>query len=631
MPVRAIGRASSFGMSRLRIALVAALVGLASALPFLRSYNNGVVCIDDYTYVVEHSEINGGLSSLDVRWMFANTEHAIFMPLTWFSYAVDCEIARHLVADDAPLDDREAVRFRVMHVHSALLHSVNAALVFLFLLLLVRAETRVGVCAVIGAALFWGLHPLRVESVAWIASRKDLVSFLALALSLILWVRWRIRPNQGPIRLSPLYWLSLAFLALGALAKPSVMIFPGLILLIDFFILRKYEPLKKGRLNIAGSGIYVAPVLLGLAIAAEATAFQNVGGAMADPTPLWARVLNAFVSYGVYIKNTVWPNGLALQCLIRYPHPPRFFLPGLALFGGCIWYFYRKFEAIRRDGFTVKETDLVLAGLLWFFLSLIPFIGIVGFGYHAYADRFTYIPSIGISILVLGLLARCRANRLVHCVFLFLALGLVPLTIRQIGFWKDEETVWKRTLEIDGEDNFIARVCLGQYAFDVRHDVREAVEHFNKAYAINPDFTTGFGTVYMNALVEAGENERAFEFFKYYREWNKAFMAKIDPHARTGAIVWGENFASARVAMLMGETNSLADAEKELDVLLKSKPRNQNAHYLKGRLAEMRGDRKGALQAWKVALECVEPSDAFPRFRFLKDVLEKEDSRHGVE
>jgi len=604
-------------MGRLRIFLLALLIGVVSAAPYGRSFKQGAVSIDDYTYVVEHEEVYGGVPAFDFKWIFRNSGHGIFMPLTWLSYIADCEIARHMTPPDAALDVCESVRFRVMHVHSSLLHGVNAALVFVFLLLLSKALPKPAPFAAAVCALFWGAHPLRVESVVWIASRKDLVSFFWLALALLSWGRWRLSAAGPSIRLSRPYWLANAFLVVGALAKPSVMVFPGLAFLVDYLVLRKVRLRKDGTWDFRGLLVYLVPVALGFAIAAEATAFQNVGGAMEDVKPFWYRCLNACVSYGVYLKNEAWPFDLAVECLMRYPRPPNFLVPGLALFGVCMVYFHRRFKTLKATDYAVAHADLPFAGMLWFCGALIPFVGIVGFGSHAFADRFTYIPSLGLSIAALGLLThvRCRAWHLPTAAGAVLC--LVPVSWRQVGFWDNEGTLWERTLAVDGDGNYIANVALGQYLFDEPHDVKAALSCFDRAYVANPGFVMNFGMTYMNLLSEAGEDERCFRFFKRYRSCD--YLQTRTPESQPGTGMMTVNFAGARIAMLLTGTNFLDSAEKEIAELLEYEPTNQQALYMKGRLAEIRGDHAGALAAWRKAVETTRPSARYVRYRFLRN------------
>ena len=599
--------------------MVAILVGVLSTLPFLRSSDYGVVSIDDYDYVVEHREVADGFSALNLRWMFNGTKHGIFMPLTLLSYTVDGEVAGWFRADT---EARDALSYRIMHVHGALLHGVNAALVFVFLFLLLSAVGRTGLLSPALAALLWSLHPLRVESVIWIASRKDLVSFFWLALGLIAWVRWRTS-GRG---YSAGYWLSLLFFFVGAFGKPSVMVFPGLVAVIDGLVLRCLKPRADGRWDPKAVVPYLLPLVLGLLIAVEATAFQNLGGAMGVPAPLWARVLNACVSYGVYLRNEVCPTNLAVQCMMQYPGLPHFLIGGLVIFGACMRFFFVKAKALVRLGWTPAAADFQLAGLAWFFGALVPFIGVAGFGSHAYADRFTYIPALGLSVIAAWWLEGSRWRPLLGG---FAAVALGCLAWWQTGFWKDEPTLWHRTLAVDGERNSIANVCLGQYHFEFGHDVKESVRYFDRAFAVSPDFTLEFGLAYMNALCEAGEDRKACELYKAFQLWNDARMEAEGKSA--GGKVWGADLASAHIALLLTDKKTgLSSAQKELEQLAKVHPRSQHTLYLKGRIAEVRGDRRGACAAWRETLDAAGRDGVFVKYRFLRDRLERR-TEDGVE
>ena len=592
------------------------MVGVLSALPFLRSSDYGVVSIDDYDYVVEHREVADGFSAMNLRWMFNGTKHGIFMPLALLSYVIDGEIAGWFQTDT---EKRDALSYRIMHVHGALLHGVNAALVFVFLVLLLSAVGRTGLIPPAIAALIWSLHPLRVESVVWIASRKDLVSFFWLALALIAWVRWRMSGRGSG------YWLSLVFFVVGAFGKPSVMVFPGLVLVIDWLVLRRLKPRLDGQWNVRAVVPYLLPSALGLLIAVEATAFQNLGGAMGVPAPLWARVLNACVSYGVYLRNEVCPTRLAVQCMMQYPGLPHFLIGGLVIFGACLWFFYGKAKALVRLGWTPAVADLPFAGLLWFFGALVPFIGIAGFGSHAYADRFTYIPAFGLSVIAAWWLGAARWRPLAGG---FAAAALGCLAWWQTGFWRDEPTLWRRTLSVDGERNSIANVCLGQYHFEFGHDVKESVRYFDRAFAVSPDFALEFGLAYMNALCEAGEEEKARALYKSFQTWNDVRMEAEGK--QMGGKVWGADLASAHIALLLTDKTALPLAQEELDRLAKVHPRSQHTLYLKGRIAEVCGDGRGACAAWRETMDAAVRDGVFVKYRFLRDRLERR-TEDGVE
>ena len=249
----------------------------------------------------------------------------MWTPLTWASYMIDFS----LFGDDC---------WGAMHIHSVLLHALNASLVYVLLRMLCD---EMGACAGSGklqrsrniaipflAAALWALHPLRVESVAWLASRKDVLS---LAFALCAFICWTDANRRGRIDggFCVRYALSLLFFALGAMAKPSVMTFPVLQCCIDLFIIRRIRP-----------WMYIIPTGLMLAIAVEASAAQSAGGATASlgGVPILYRVLNAMSAFGVYLCNTVLPLDLAPQCMSKYPAMPQGILFGaVASLAAATW------------------------------------------------------------------------------------------------------------------------------------------------------------------------------------------------------------------------------------------------------------------------------------------------------
>lgn len=210
----------------------------------------------------------------------------------------------------------------------------------------------------------------------------------------------------------------------------------------------------------------------------------------------------------------------------------------------------------------------------------------------------------------------------------FAAAALGCLAWWQTGFWRDEPTLWQRTLAVDGERNSIANVCLGQYHFEFGHDVKESVRYFDRAFAVSPDFALEFGLAYMNALCEAGEEEKACALYKSFQTWNDVRMEAEGK--QMGGKVWGADLASAHIALLLTDKTALPLAQEELDRLAKVHPRSQHTLYLKGRIAEVRGDGRGARAAWRETVDAAVRDGVFVKYRFLRDRLERR-TEDGVE
>ena len=371
------------------------LVAFFSSLPFLDAGKFGFTGLDDRAYCTAHKEVVSGLNRASIAWAFSSMDDAIWMPLTRISYMADYSLFKGTPSS--------------MHLHSVVLHGFNGGLLFILLSLLAGAarplregesgEASLSFCDLLGCAsgaLVWAVHPLRCESVAWIASRKDVLSMFWEFLALILWVRMLLSHRQTSQCYA--YIGSLACFGLSALAKQSCMTFPILVLILDFF------GVDCTRRRRTSPWAYLLPTAMALAMAAIARAGQSYGGAMdmLSEVPITWRISNAIAAYGCYLFHSVWPVGLAVQCIARYPAPPRFLQIGIvATVATAVFVIWRlKCHTRRGSHLPDHADDWPLAGVLFFAVAVLPFLGLSGFGFHAYADRFTYVPSVGLSLLV---------------------------------------------------------------------------------------------------------------------------------------------------------------------------------------------------------------------------------------
>ena len=431
--------------------LVAAVLGA-----YAGAYRNGFVNFDDDDYVTENPAVSAGLTAAGVRWAFTEHHAANWHPLTWLSHMLDVEL---FGLDPAG-----------HHLTSVLLHALNAGLAFLALLRLTRAFLP----SLLAAALF-ALHPLRVESVAWISERKDLLSgafFLALLLAYEAWVR------RGGARR---YALVLLALALGLLSKPMLVTAPFVLLLLDVWPLRR-----------PWSARLVAEKLPLLALAAGAsvvTALVQARGGAVSPlglVPTDLRIANAAVAYWAYVGLTLWPARLGAL----YPHPASrlneevsAWTPGsVAALAALVLVTVAALALARR-----RWPPSV--GWLWYAGMLVPVIGLVQVGVQSWADRYTYLPSIGLSIALvqLGAALVARRPRLAPPVVGLAALALVLLALRtgaQVRVWRDSESLWTRTLAVT-RANYLAHANLGSALAEAGR-LAEAEQHFREALAINP-------------------------------------------------------------------------------------------------------------------------------------------------
>ena len=436
------------------IAFLGALLFAGVFAMYLQTYHFEFINLDDFDYTMTCPFVNDGFTWANFQAALTTfTYGAIWMPLTWLSYMLEISLVGH---------DPGA-----MHITSGFLHACNALWLFLLLVTVLggkKTEEEQGasltVClAAAVAAAFWAVHPLRAESAAWVASRKDVVFLFFELPALIFWVRYVKAGNAAPASRASCvnYGLSILFFLLACMGKPMAMTFPVLACLLEFLL--------NGRIRWRG---IILPGIIGVACGLMANYSQTVGGGtgqMTDTTAIW-RLLNAIAAFGQYCLQTVWPSGLHMLYPPRFPAPPDHLFFGLMI---CALYAIVMLAALLpclppaligrslskvRSGIPVPVDvcRLVFAGLAWFLLSIGPALGITAnFGWHSHADRFTYLPAIGFSILLAGLLGRIGGRRIVIAAMMWAILATACvgyLGYRQIGFWKNDIVVFDRGYQL---------------------------------------------------------------------------------------------------------------------------------------------------------------------------------------
>jgi tetratricopeptide (TPR) repeat protein len=386
------------------------------------------------------------------------------------------------------------------HLTSLVLHALNAILLFLLLFRMTRALWR----SAFAAALF-ALHPLHVESVAWVAERKDVLSTLFWLLTLAAWLAYTRSKRPG------WYILALVLYALGLMSKPMLVTLPFTLLLLDYWPLRRLETPLRGSFTKLGSLIGEKVPFFALSALSSAVTFivQKSGGAVMSSqlAPLSARVANALVSYCIYIGKAFWPSALA----VFYPYRPGAGAPWAAL-AAAILLAAATALAVK----LVRRAPYLLVGWLWYMGTLIPVIGLVQVGSQAMADRYTYVPLIGIFVVAswgLADLAGSRPGARVAAVAASLAavLALSLLAYRQTGHWKDSATLFRHALAVT-EGNFVAHNNLGSTLFEEgNHD--EAIAHYREAIRIDPRYPNAHDNLGA-ALLGEGNFEEALARFQ---------------------------------------------------------------------------------------------------------------------
>jgi Tfp pilus assembly protein PilF len=449
--------------------------------------HHAFINFDDPNYVTENWRVQAGISRTGLAWAFFNLhgEHSYWHPVTWVSHMLDCQL---FGLNPGP-----------HHLINVTFHIANA----LLLLVVLRRMTGAFWRSAMVAGLF-ALHPLQVDTVAWITERKNVLSTFFWLLTLWAYVRYaegRIRKSrtehptsniQHPT--SSYYLLSLFFFALGLMCKPALVTLPFVLLLLDYWPLGRMENeecrMQKGTVRNPASRI-TFPVsrltlllekLPFLALAAAAAVITVAGHHELRATmnlPWEWRVANALVSYVRYLGKTFWPTHLA----VFYPHPgawPAVVVGGsaLALLAVSCWVIWR-----------ARQAPYLVTGWLWFLGVLAPMIGIIQAGGQAMADRFAYVPLIGLFIMIVWGLAGWagrwpRGDFALRVLGVFALCGCVVLTSRQLSFWQNTTTLFEHALQVTS-NNACAHYSLG-YALADEGKTQEAMQEWEIALKIEP-------------------------------------------------------------------------------------------------------------------------------------------------
>ena len=462
----AVGIFRSPGQRKLVLGLLLVVVTLALYNPVSR---NGFVNFDDDRYVTDNPQVRAGLRSSTISWAFTTLDLANWHPLTWLSHALDCQLFQL-----NPVGH---------HYTSLLLHASNALLLFLILQWFTGYTAR----SLMVAALF-AVHPLNVESVAWVAERKNVLCMLFFLLALAAY-GWYVRqPTVAR-------YLAVALLfAMGLMSKPMVITLPIVLLLLDYWPLGRMhfsaniESRDEASPRFAASTQPVwrlclekVPLLLLSAGSAIVTMLaQRAGGAVltsAEHSPL-LRLENVIVCYVLYIKKAFWPSHLA--ALYPYPHTlPAWQVAASALF----------LVAVTCAVLKYREHRYLVVGWFWYLGTMVPMIGLIQVGNQAMADRYAYLPLIGLFIMIVWAAADCASARQLSANYLATAglvtlLALSAVTRIQLSYWHDDFSLWSHALAVT-QHNYVAENNLA-IALTKQGRLDDAIILFRAASALEP-------------------------------------------------------------------------------------------------------------------------------------------------
>lgn len=537
------------------------LVAIAIALVVLGLYSRTLgfdfVGWDDPQYVTANRAVRGGLSWNGVVWAFTTDRMGSWHPLTWLSHMLDVELFGLAPAGH--------------HAVNAVLHAANSVLVFLLLRGLTGALWR----SALVAALF-GLHPLHVESVAWVAERKDVLSTFFGLLALGAYAAWVRRPALGR------YLAVAGLFALSLLCKPMLVTLPFLLLLLDYWPL--HRPLRAALL------LEKLPLF---ALSAACSAAALLTQTLATTLPLPQRLANALLSAVAYLGKTLWPARLGMF----YPHP---YLPesgAAAPAASEVLGAAALLLAVSVCAMAARRRGYLLVGWLWYGISLAPVIGIVQVGSQAMADRYTYFPLLGIFIAtswgaaeIVASLARRRPAlpSVAAAAALLWVAALTAASWQQLGYWRDSLALYTHTLEVTPHNATIHFNLANLLRRQGRN--AEAIEAYRRALEDAPS-DAALHVNLANALRAQGDPEAAL---RHYR----AALERRPEDA----------MAHLNMASLLREQGQLDEAEAHYRLSMKLSPRAKTAYNLANLLRE-RGDLDGAIKRYALALK-LQPRDA---------------------
>jgi tetratricopeptide (TPR) repeat protein len=446
---------------------------------FLPSFQNGFVNFDDPLYVSGNVHVQAGMTWESIKWAFTTFAGGFWHPLTWLSLMLDCQLFRLHAGGH--------------HLSGLLLHAANTLLLFVVFRRMTGTTWRSGFVA----ALF-ALHPLHVESVAWISDRKDLLGALFWILTMLMYVRYveeaeagvqepghgsqQPRASSTP-HASRYYALSLLFFACGLMSKATVLTLPLVLLLLDWWPLGRFRPSGRHP-RLLTLCLEKLPFLAAGFVAGLISIYgQKASGALptAIQFPVGERIANAILSYARYLAQTFWPTGLSAY----YPYPRTYAVVpvvGAALVtvavSALVWRLARR-------------RQYVAVGWLWYLVTLLPAIGLVQVGGHSRADRYTYLPLIGLFML-LAWGAYDLTRRWRHQAVWLSSAGAAVIILcaglsrQQLGYWKNSETLFRRALAVT-QDNLMALNNLGA-ALAEQGKPEEAIIHLQEALRLMPDY-----------------------------------------------------------------------------------------------------------------------------------------------
>ncbi|MGH8095412.1 MAG: tetratricopeptide repeat protein [Chthoniobacterales bacterium] len=585
---------------------LAAIVWLA----FGQTLHNGFVSYDDGDYVYKNPEIINGLTFSGIEWAFTHVHAANWHPLTTISHMLDCQLY--------------GLQPWGHHLSNILLQAAAAILLFLAL----RKLTRSLWPSAFVAALF-AIHPLRVESVAWVSERKDVLSGVFFMLTLLAYARYARSDRHSLGK----YITVVALFALGLMCKPTLVTLPFVLLLLDYWPLGRMQRSEvRGRKSVVSSpwsvvrALVVEKIPLFLLSAASCVATILAQKRVLEETTnltFAERVGNAIVSYVAYLDQTIYPAHLA----VLYPYPKGNLNIAqvilsllLLLILSAIFFLWR------------RKFPFLLVGWLWYLGMLVPMIGLIQVGAQTRADRYTYLPQIGLCILLawgaIELFARWRRGReILAAAALLIVIALAMDARSQTAFWQNSETLWRHALD-NTSNNYIACNNLGEVLAE-KGQVDQAIVYFRRAIELNGEYAQAHNNL-GGALMLKGElpgnglpqTEYVEEAMAHYQRALQIKPDYAEAESNLGNILFGKgqveeaiahyqkaleidpNYAKAdyNLGIVLLKTGRASEAIAYYQKALEIKPDFAEADYNLGRALAAEGKWNEAIAACQAAL-----------------------------
>jgi tetratricopeptide (TPR) repeat protein len=612
--------------------VVAVLLAAGCVAVYARACGNDFVNYDDPTYVIKNPNVRAGLTGKSFLWALTSNAESNWHPLTWLSLEVDSQFF--------------GLRPWGFHLTNLLLHAANTVLLFAVFRRMTGALWRSAL-----VAAFFGLHPLHVESVAWAAERKDVLSTFFWMLTMAAYARYVARPTPA------IYLGMIVLFVLGLTAKPMLVTLPFVLLLLDYWPLGRLRlkparsspsPPKQGR-GADGtppssgewgrgegstSGYRAVPPLtlflekmplFLLTVLSSVVTFwaQNTGGAVSslNQQPLALRLETAVVGYAGYLFKMVWPTRLGPF----YPMPAYF--PTWQITATVLLLLSVTGLALA----LLRRCPYIIVGWLWYLGTLIPVIGLVQVGIQSSADRYTYVPLIGIFVAVVWGAADVVSHFRVPASIVGAAAGIplaacAVLTELQVGHWHDTVTLWTHTIAAVPE-SFVAYNNLGYYfaSEDDEESRAKALEYYKASLRVSPDFPDAKNNLGFS-LAREGRLQEAIKFYSEALALNPRFaqvhnnlglalaqvgrLEEAADHFRQ-AFTIKPNFSMAHnnLGKLLAQRGEIPEARAELEEALRLNPENPDALANLGVLLQRAGDTQGALEHFLKSIE-LEPKNA---------------------